>query len=108
MRKPRVFIGSSKEGLPVARALEEHLVLETEPILWTNDVFPPSSTTIESLEQVLDTVEFSVLVVTPDDLRTKHETTAEVPRDNVVLNRPIYGQIGPGPNLSREGYEKRK
>jgi hypothetical protein len=95
MRKPRVFIGSSKEGLPVAHTLEEHLVHETEPILWTNDVFAPSSTIIESLEQVLDTVEFSVLVVTPDDLRTKHEITAEVPRDNVVFELGLFmGRLG--------------
>jgi len=95
MRKPRVFIGSSKEGLPVARAFEEHLALETEPILWTNDVFAPSSTIIESLEQVLDTVEFSVLVVTPDDLRTKREITAEVPRDNVVFELGLFmGRLG--------------
>lgn len=95
MRKPKVFIGSSKEGLPVARALEEYLVDETEPILWTNDVFAPSSTIIESLEQVLDTVEFSVLVVTPDDLRTKREITAEVPRDNVVFELGLFmGKLG--------------
>lgn len=95
MRKPRVFIGSSNEGLPVARALGKHLVDETEPVLWTNDVFAPSSTTIESLERVPDTVEFSVLVVTPDDLRTKREITAEVPRDNVVFELGLFmGKLG--------------
>ena len=71
MKKPRVFIGSSTEGLDLARAIEEHLVQDTEPVLWTNDVFSPSSTTIESLEETLDTVEYAVLIVTPDDVRTK-------------------------------------
>lgn len=72
MDKPRVFIGSSKEGLPVAEAVEVDLNDETEPVLWKR-VFDPSKTTIENLERNLDTVEFAVLVVTPDDCRTKRE-----------------------------------
>ena len=95
MKKPRVFIGSSTEGLSIARAVEEHLVHETEPVLWTNDVFSPSSTTIESLEKSLDTVEFSVLVVTPDDMRSKRDLVSSVPRDNIVFELGLFmGKLG--------------
>ena len=94
MPKPRVFIGSSTEGLPVARAVEFNLKDEIEAVLWKN-VFDPSKTTIENLEQNLDTVEFAVLIITPDDLRTKRETTSEVPRDNVVFELGLYmGRLG--------------
>ena len=58
-------------------------------------MFDPSKTTIENLEQNLDAVEFAVLVITPDDLRTKRETTSEVPRDNVVFELGLYmGRLG--------------
>jgi hypothetical protein len=95
MKKPRVFIGSSSEGLFLARAIEESLAQETEPVLWKNDVFLPSLTTIESLEKAIDTVEFAILVVTPDDVRTKRETAARVPRDNVVFELGLFmGRLG--------------
>ena len=94
MKKPRVFIGSSMEGLPVAKAVEVDLNDETEPVLWKR-VFDPSKTTIENLEQNLDTVEFAVLVVTPDDRRMKREKTTDVPRDNVVFELGLYmGRLG--------------
>lgn len=95
MKKPRVFIGSSSEGESIAHAIEEHLVQETEPVLWTSDVFLPSSTNIESLENTLDTVEFSVLVVTPDDIRTKRDSVSRVPRDNVIFELGLFmGKLG--------------
>ena len=94
MTKPRVFIGSSSEGLPAARALETQLTDTCEVSLWKT-VFLPSDTYIESLEKVLDTAEFAVLVVTPDDLRTMREQTDRVPRDNVVFELGMFmGRLG--------------
>jgi len=94
MGKPRVFIGSSTEGLDVAKAVEVNLKEDAEPVLW-KDVFAPSLTTIENLENVVDQVEFAVLVVTPDDLREKNEKTGKVPRDNVVFEAGLFmGGLG--------------
>ena len=95
MGKPRVFIGSSTEGLEVAKAVEVNLKDDTEPVLWSGDVFGPSQTTIESLEKALDTVEFAVLVASPDDLLTKRQTSTEVPRDNVLFELGLFmGRLG--------------
>jgi hypothetical protein len=92
--KPRVFIGSSSEGLPAARALETQLTDTCEVSLWKT-VFAPSDTYIESLEKALETAEFAVLLVTPDDLRTKRDQTDQVPRDNVVFELGMFmGRIG--------------
>jgi hypothetical protein len=40
MAKPRIFIGSSTEGLPVAEALCQQLADVAEPTLWTTEFFP--------------------------------------------------------------------
>ena len=65
---PRVFLGSSKEGVEVMRKLQkefDHDDLELEP--WTGDVFTPSLTAIESLDTAARSVDFAVLFGTPDD-----------------------------------------
>src|SRR5882672_8687718 len=94
LTKPRVFIGSSSEGLDVADALEVHLSASCEVRLWKN-AFAPSDTFIESLEEALKEAEFAVLVVTADDLRSKRGDTAKVPRDNVVFELGLFmGHLG--------------
>jgi hypothetical protein len=95
MPKPRVFIGSSPEGLSYARAVEEQLASEREPVLWANDVFALSRTTVESLEEALSTVEFAVLILTPDDAVTSRGVMTEAPRDNIVLELGLFmGRFG--------------
>jgi hypothetical protein len=93
--KPRVFIGSSTEGLDVARAIELNLDQDCECVLWKSNVFEVSATFIESLEKALSEVEFAVLVVTPDDLRVKREETSKIPRDNIVFELGLFmGRLG--------------
>jgi Predicted nucleotide-binding protein containing TIR-like domain len=93
--KPRVFIGSSTEGLDVARAIELKLDPDCECVHWGSNVFEVSATFIESLEKTLDEVEFAVLVVTPDDLRVKRDETGKIPRDNVVFELGLFmGRLG--------------
>src|SRR5438876_12369225 len=43
---PSLFIGSSTEGLPIARALQAELDEECEPLVWKQDFFVPTGTTI--------------------------------------------------------------
>lgn len=38
---PRIFIGSSTEGLPVARTVFSRVQKETVPTLWDQNVFLP-------------------------------------------------------------------
>ena len=47
--KPRVFIGSSTEGLPVAEFIQLGLEEAAECTLWTQSTFAPGQTTIESV-----------------------------------------------------------
>ena len=66
--RPKIFIGSSIEGLEVARLVKEHLNEWADCSLWTDpEIFVASSTVIESLEKALPLFPYAVFVMTPDD-----------------------------------------
>ena len=93
--KPRVFIGSSTEGLDVAENLNLRLSRSCETVLWNAGAFGVSETYIGSLEKALGEVEFAVLVVTPDDLRDRRGEAGRIPRDNVVFELGLFmGRLG--------------
>ena len=67
MMKPPLFIGSSSEGPDVARR-RHSLRDEAEVTVWNEGVFPPGQGTLEALVTALERFDFSVVVLTPDDL----------------------------------------
>lgn len=95
MPKPRVFIGSSVEGLNVAYPVQQHLSHEAEPIIWDQGVFELSRTTMESLTAVLSESDFAVFVFSPDDLVRIRDLTATAVRDNVLFEFGLFiGKLG--------------
>jgi CRP/FNR family transcriptional regulator, cyclic AMP receptor protein len=94
-RKPKVFIGSSSEALPVANAIYTHLETTTMPTKWDQDVFLPGSFTLETLERQVGKFQFAVLVGTPDDILVKRGSEAPTVRDNVLFELGLFiGRIG--------------
>ena len=94
--KPRVFIGSSVEGLPVADALAFNLEFEAEVTVWDQDVFNPSQGTLATLDDIADRTDFAVFVLTADDVQTSRGQTSRVPRDNVLFELGfLMGRLGP-------------
>jgi len=95
MKKPRLFIGSSIEGLNIAYAIQENLCHSAEITVWDQGVFDLSDTTIESLVLTLENTDFGVFVFTPDDiviLRGKKNLSV---RDNVLFELGLFiGRIG--------------
>jgi predicted nucleotide-binding protein len=53
-RLPRIFIGSSTEGLGVAYAIQENLDYDAEVDVWNQGVFEPSSAILHRLGSVLN------------------------------------------------------
>src|SRR5579871_5828981 len=95
MVKPFIFIGSSVEGLAIARALEENLEHDARINLWTSDVFQPGGTSIESLIEQLDTCDYAMFVLSPDDLVIAREKEWYEPRDNVIFELGLFmGRLG--------------
>lgn len=96
--KPSVFIGSSGYGKRTATALKVAMT-STEDIcdikLWNQGVFGLSLTTIESLEAELDSADFAIFIITPDDTILKKDESKVVPRDNVVFELGLFsGRLG--------------
>ena len=93
--KARVFIGSSREGIRIAEAVQVLLNEEYEVEIWSQGIFGLSQGTLESLESSLDDFDFAILVLTPDDMTTLREMTLASPRDNVLFELGFFmGGLG--------------
>ena len=78
MIKPTLFIGSSSEGLKVARAARQALESAAEVSIWDEGAFPLGQTFIEALVHALRRFDFALMVLTPDDpLRAEGRTCLE-------------------------------
>ena len=96
MDRPTIFIGSSSEGCPVARAIKEQFDAEADVDVWNEDVFQLNSSYLESLLRAVNLYDFAILVFTPDDTTNSRGDTQQTPRDNVLFEHGLFlGRLGP-------------
>jgi hypothetical protein len=93
--KPRVFIGSSTKGLPVAEAVQIELSHDAEAVLWSQGVFRTTNVAIEDLMRAIDEYDFAIFVFLPEDqLEIRGSKTVAV-RDNVLFELGLFlGKLG--------------
>lgn len=93
---PRLFIGSSIEGLQIAYAIQESL--EHDPVdvtVWTQGFFHLSQSTLSGLIKGLSKYDIGVFVLTPDDLVTIRSKEFVSARDNVIFELGLFfGAMG--------------
>ena len=95
--KPRVFIGSSSEGLEVAKYVKSYLGHEFECYLWTDDIFKNNESVFETLLKSASLFDFGIMVATKDDFLTSRGAEFDTARDNVVFEYGLFlGRVGPG------------
>lgn len=95
MNKPRIFIGSSSEGINIAKAIELNLSKQFEITVWDEGVFQLSRSNLENLEEAITTHEFAILVFTPDDWIKSRKSSQYGPRDNVLFELGLFmGSVG--------------
>lgn len=96
--KPKVFIGSSTKTVEVAKKVKKELSADKglEVIIWTDGVFKPSLTSIESLEKFAAECDFAIIIFGPDDkLVLDGGGKVQVPRDNVIFELGLFmGVLG--------------
>jgi predicted nucleotide-binding protein with TIR-like domain len=92
---PSVFVGSSVEGIGIAKAIQRGLRYAADVDLWDQATFDLSNVTIESLEERSRSADFAIFVLTPDDVKIKREKTTAAARDNVIFELGLFaGTLG--------------
>ncbi|MFD8726158.1 TIR domain-containing protein [Streptomyces sp. NPDC059629] len=95
MIRPALFVGSSSEGLRIAEAAQVVLDEVCEVELWTQGIFGLTQGTLESLVTALPRFDFSLLVLTADDLTVSRNTEKPTARDNVLFELGLFiGALG--------------
>lgn len=94
--KIRVFVISSVEAIPVARAIENAFAHDPfTTIVWPNGVFRVTNYTLQSLEDELDQCDFAVAIAHPDDQTKVRDEDWPTPRDNVIFELGFFmGRLG--------------
>ena len=94
--KPPLFIGSSKESLDIAYALQENLEPVSEVTVWDQGIFTLSQPTISSLLKALDNSKFGAFVLSPDDVTKIRGSEYQTARDNIIFELGLFiGRLGP-------------
>ncbi len=95
MSQPKVFVGSSKRNLRVAKVLGEGLEESAEVIIWDEGVFGLNRGILEELLNKLDEFDFAVLVLAPDDMTFSKDELRPSTRDNVLFECGLFmGRLG--------------
>ena len=89
--RPVLFVGSSKESLPIARMIQSNLAYDDFVVrLWTDGVFGASQFPIIELEKQIREADFAVLVLGPDDEVLSRDEKSAAPRDNVIFELGLF------------------
>jgi hypothetical protein len=94
--KPYLFIGSSSEGLPVAKEIKEQLCKVADVTIWNEGIFEINKSYLDSLLDANFLFDFAILVFTPDDLLKTRGKKVSAARDNVIFEMGLsLGRLGP-------------
>ena len=88
--KPRLFIGSSQEGVEIARAIHENLDGDAECSVWNQGLFELNDNTLQRLVEKVSTSDFGVFVCSDDDVTEMRKKTSAAVRDNVVFELGMF------------------
>ncbi|MDE0484857.1 MAG: nucleotide-binding protein [Candidatus Poribacteria bacterium] len=89
--RPVMFIGSSKESLPIAEAIKSNLEDKDLIVqLWTDGVFSASQFILSELERQVNESDFAVLVLGADDVVESRDEISDAPRDNVIFELGLF------------------
>lgn len=89
--KPKIFVGSSIEGLEVARKIQNELNNEFEIVLWNQGIFDRLGLSfLETLEETVNTFDYGIFIFTPDDTIQSRGETKKISRDNVIFELGMF------------------
>ena len=93
--KPKLFIISSVEALPIAREISSGLQHDCLPVVWTEGVFWASGYALEILEEQVEQSDFAVAVAQFEDVVQSRGGSHQAIRDNVLFELGMFiGRLG--------------
>ncbi|OJW70287.1 TIR domain-containing protein [Spirosoma sp. 48-14] len=93
--RPSIFIGSSSEGLEVARAVKSNFDKEADVDIWDENLFALNKSNLENLINRASFYDFAIIILTPDDEALIRGNNEIIPRDNVLFELGLFlGAIG--------------
>jgi Predicted nucleotide-binding protein containing TIR-like domain len=92
---PRIFIGSSREGLVIAEAIQISLQNFAECTVWNQGTFQLGSSTLDNLYNFTEQFDLALFVASPDDIIEIRDATSTGVRDNVIFEFGLFmGALG--------------
>src|SRR4051812_7967473 len=89
-RKPRLLIGSSREGLEYAEELQRLLEPNVESLLWNQGLFIPGQYALESLQLRARKFDGAAIVASADDKVVSRGKEQSAPRDNILFEFGMF------------------
>jgi len=90
LMKAQVFIGSSKEGVDIARAIQAELEPEFDCTIWNQQAFQLTRDNLSNLIGILAASDFGVFVFSPDDMATIRGQEQQIVRDNLIFELGLF------------------
>ena len=93
--KPRIFIGSSTEGLAVAERIKNFFEPIYECTIWNDGIFQYNDNFLDTLMKSASLFDFAFMVFSADDLVLVRDKIFENARDNVMFEYGLFlGRVG--------------
>ncbi len=94
--RPKIFIGSSVEGLSIAKTVKKHLGTCFEVDIWDEEnKFQFNQSTFDSLINDSNFYDFAIFIATPDGKHTFRRKTYKCTRENVIFEFGLFlGRLG--------------
>lgn len=93
--RPRIFIGSSSEGLYAAEYVKNYFSTDYDCVVWNDNVFKYNKSFLETLLNSASLFDFGFLIFTKDDMALVRDDAFETARDNVLFEYGLFlGRLG--------------
>ena len=93
--RPRIFIGSSSEGLYAAEYVKKYFSADYDCVIWNDNLFKYNKSFLETLLNSASLFDFGFLIFTKDDLALVRDNAFDTARDNVLFEYGLFlGRLG--------------
>lgn len=93
--KPRIFIGSSTEGLTVAQRIKTYFEPDYNCYIWNDGIFKFNEGFLETLIKSASLFDFGFMIFAADDISRIRKKEYKTTRDNVLFEYGLFlGRVG--------------